>query len=76
MNRKKRVSVVLLAAGVILLVVGLLYHSEPVLGDRGEAVKVDEPALVREITVGGVTRNELGELARTYSGEQPDLCPT
>ncbi|MHC5034353.1 MAG: hypothetical protein ACYTFZ_04900 [Planctomycetota bacterium] len=35
-----------------------------------------EPRLIREVTVGGVTRLETGELQRTYSGEAPSLCPT
>ncbi|MHC4592951.1 MAG: hypothetical protein ACYS8L_09695 [Planctomycetota bacterium] len=35
-----------------------------------------EPGLIREVTVGGVTRLETGEIQRTYSGDAPSLCPT
>ena len=35
-----------------------------------------EPRLIREVTVGGVTRTQAGELKRTYAGEAPKLCPT
>ena len=35
-----------------------------------------EARLVRETTVGGVTRLVSGELRRTYTGDAPSLCPT
>ena len=35
-----------------------------------------EPALIREVSIGGVTRLASGELRRTYSGKAPSLCPT
>jgi hypothetical protein len=36
-----------------------------------------EPALIRDVTVGGVVRLASGELKRTYSGDRPpSLCPT
>ena len=39
-----------------------------------------EPALIREVTVGGVARSASGEIVRTYAalaGEKPaSLCPT
>ena len=35
-----------------------------------------EARLVRETTVGGVTRLASGELRRTYTGDAPSLCPT
>jgi len=39
--------------------------------------EMPEPALIREVTVGGVVRLASGELKRTYSGDQgPSLCPT
>lgn len=39
-------------------------------------IRETEPQLVREITVGGLTRGEDGRLQRTYSGDTPSLCPT
>jgi hypothetical protein len=35
-----------------------------------------EPALIREITFGGVTLLASGEIRQTYTGEPPSLCPT
>jgi len=35
-----------------------------------------EPALVREVTIGGVALTPAGALKRTYSGKAPSLCPT
>ncbi len=36
-----------------------------------------EPALTRELSVGGVTRVESGELKQTYSSNKgPSLCPS
>ena len=36
-----------------------------------------EPALVREVSVGGVTREVAsGTIQRTYSGDAPTQCPT
>ena len=36
-----------------------------------------EPALMRELSVGGVTLLESGKLKRTYSGDKgPTLCPS
>lgn len=35
-----------------------------------------EPAIIRDVTVGGLVLLASGELKRTYSGEAPSLCPT
>jgi len=36
-----------------------------------------EPKIIREVSVGGVTLADSGEIKRTYSGEEgPALCPT
>jgi hypothetical protein len=39
-------------------------------------IKEYEPALLREVTVGGVAWDESHNLKRTYSGKAPSLCPT
>lgn len=63
---------------------------EKVIRKTREIKHESEPALIREVTIGGVTltREESiaslfgvtllasGELRRTYSGEAPSLCPT
>jgi hypothetical protein len=45
---------------------------------RVDLVPRDEPewVIVREVTYGGITRLENGQLKRTYSGQPPALCPT
>ena len=36
-----------------------------------------EPTIIREVSVGGLTLADSGEIKRTYSGDQgPALCPT
>ena len=35
-----------------------------------------ELSLVREVSVGGVTLLDSGQLMQTYTGEPPSLCPT
>ena len=45
---------------------------EPVLVDT----ELPEPAVTRDVTVGGIIRLATGELRRTYAGEAPDQCPT
>jgi hypothetical protein len=35
-----------------------------------------EPAIIREVTIGGVVLLGPGKLKRTYSGKAPSLCPT
>ncbi len=39
-------------------------------------IKISEPALIRDVTVGGVALNKSDKLERTYSGKAPSLCPT
>lgn len=67
---------------------GMLPPGLPDLGPPGaepepfpammETVTLDEsePALVREVTYGGVARTSSGEIQRTYTGEPPSQCPT
>jgi len=46
-------------------------------GAKGPVVLIEsEPALVREVTVGGVARLPSGDIQRTYSGQAPSQCPT
>jgi hypothetical protein len=44
---------------------------------KSEVTKQEsEPALIREVTFGGVVLKESGAIWRTYTGEAPSLCPT
>jgi hypothetical protein len=38
-------------------------------------VALSEPAIVKEVTVGGLTLAN-GEITRTYTGKAPVACPT
>jgi len=40
------------------------------------AVMESEPALVKEVSIGGVTLAGSGDIQRTYSGQAPSQCPT
>ena len=44
--------------------------------DYVELVEDSEPAIVRDVTVGGIMLLPNGHLKRTYSGKPPALCPT
>jgi hypothetical protein len=40
------------------------------------AILEPEPALVKEVSVGGVTLTPSGAIKRTYSAQAPSQCPT
>ena len=76
---------ILVAAGAALVFYGVARHSrtvllkqaEPPAAEAARTIDESEPALIREVTVGGLRRNPAGELERTYGeGETPSLCPT
>ena len=63
--------------------------AKPPAGETGPALDLEaaaartlatliesEPALMREVTVGGVARLPTGEIKRTCSGKAPPQCPT
>lgn len=39
-------------------------------------IRQSELRLIREVSIGGITRLASGELKRTYTGTPPSLCPT
>ncbi len=67
--------------GVALFSYGAFFHSTeittPVKGGSVTTFK-QEPALVKDVSVGGVIRDESGEIKQTYlEGEKPpETCPT
>ena len=81
MNTRTKIVIfgVLVLLGAALLAYGAFFHSTNVLpqqgGDSG-AVAKSEPALVKEASVGGVTRDESGRIKQTYTGAAPKACPT
>ena len=78
-NTKILIFGVLVLLGAALLAYGALFHSNNVLpqqGDDSTAVAKSEPALIKEVTVGGVTRAESGKIKQTYTGKAPAACAT
>ena len=70
---------VLIVLGAALLAYGALYHSTNILPQQGgdsAALAKSEPALIKEASVGGVTRDESGKIKQTYTGKAPAACPT
>ena len=72
-------SLALAVGGTALLIYGLLFHAAIISSaeesDASAAAK-REPALIREVAVGGLERDESGEIKKTYTGEAPKACPT
>ncbi|MHC4738385.1 MAG: hypothetical protein ACYS9Y_05720 [Planctomycetota bacterium] len=44
--------------------------------DSLQSLRLSEPQVVRDVTVGGLERLSTGVLKRTYTGEPDALCPT
>jgi len=83
----------LVAAGAGLLLYGLCYNSVAVSSSPSAGPAVDgepnivpiaaqsevlsEPAVTEEVARGGITRDESGQIKKTYEGkEAPKACPT
>ena len=80
-NTKIIVFGLLILLGVVLLTYGALVHSANVSAQQQDDMTVlarSEPALIKEVTVGGVKRDESGKGKQTYAvGEEaPKACPT
>ena len=70
---------VLIVLGAALLAYGVFFHSTnvwPQQGGDSAALAKSEPALIKEASVGGVTRDESGKIKQTYTGKAPEACPT
>jgi hypothetical protein len=74
------ITFLLILMGVALLTYGVSFHAaavEPQASAEGSAVARSEPALIKEVTVGGLERDASGEIKKTYTGNQaPAACPT
>jgi hypothetical protein len=80
-DRRTALSLLLVAAGAILLVYGLLSRSSVVSsGEQGQekVATMSEFAIVREVARGGLKREEPGRIKTTYGEGQraEDACPT
>ncbi|MFH1716779.1 MAG: hypothetical protein ABIF19_05470 [Planctomycetota bacterium] len=78
-NTKIVILGVLILLAAALIAYGAIFHSTNVLpqhdGDPTIIVK-SEPALMKEASVGGVTRDVSGKIKQTYTGKAPEECPT
>ena len=62
---------------IVLFSYGALFNTLPVYPkDKIQPIIQFEPALIQEVTVGGVALDELGQLRKTYTGKPLDFCPT
>jgi len=81
LTRKEKIitfSLVILT-GAALLGYGVFFHSKNILPQKNEdsAMLVQsELALIKEVSVGGIKRDESGRLKRTYDKTPPKVCPT
>ena len=69
----------LILFGVALLTYGAIFHSvnvSPQQEDGSPALAMSEPALIKEVSVSGVKRDESGKIKQTYTGESPKACST
>ena len=69
----------LILLGVALLTYGAFFHSINITTKvEGGSVSItkSEPALVKDASVGGVARDESGQVKQTYTGKAPKACPT
>ena len=70
---------VLILLGAALLAYGVFSHPTNILPQQGgdsAAIAKSEPALMKEASIGGVTRDESGRIKQTYTGQAPKACPT
>ena len=78
-NRKIIIFWLLIVLGIVLLGYGAFVHSADVLPQNEDGSPVttkSEPALIKEASVGGVTRDESGKIKQTYTGAAPKECAT
>jgi len=70
---------VLLLFAAALIAYGAVFHSTKVLPQQDDDPAIivkSEPALIKEASVGGVTRDASGRIKQTYTGKPPEECPT
>ncbi len=80
-TRKAKVIIfcVLALFGVVLFTYGIFFHFTNILPQQQDDFAVRrafEPALIREVSIGGVARDTSGNLRQTYTGKAPQACPT
>ena len=74
---------IIILASLTIIVYGITFNFTSVItededstNDNPEVLKLSEPQITREVTIGGLIRLSSGTIKRTYSGEPPSFCPT
>ena len=78
-NTKITIFCLLVVLGIVLLGYGAFVHSVNVFPqhqDGSPALAKSEPALIKEASIGGVARDESGNIKQTYTGKPPKECAT
>jgi len=76
-NKQAVIPTILLLLGIVLFAYGADFHRKAVYSEDGSSVSAKgEFALVKEVTIGGIRRDELGNIRQTYTGTAPSACPT
>jgi hypothetical protein len=82
--------VLLLLLAIALFIYGFRFHSINIspqpFGDELRTVEpqaddsltlvASEPALIKEVSIGGVNLDDSGKIKQTYTGQAPKACPT
>ena len=78
-NSKILIFSLLVLLGTALLAYGAFFHSTNVSAQQQDdptIVAKSEPALIKEASVDGITRDESGKIKQTYTGKAPKACAT
>ena len=76
-NKRAIIPIILLLLGFVLFVYGADFHRKEVYSEDGASVSAKgEFSLVKEVTIGGIRRDESGNIRQTYTGKPPSTCPT
>jgi hypothetical protein len=76
-NRKIFIACLILT-GALLLAWSLLFGAREVFPQHTDSPTTFEPesAFIRDVTVGGIIRDQYGKIRKTYTGKPPKACPT
>ena len=66
------------AVAIALIVIALSSKPREVAGAEpgAQVALLSEPAIIKEVSIGGLVLSTDGVLARTYSDKAPEACPT
>jgi hypothetical protein len=78
-QKRKTFIACLILTGALLLAWGLFFGAREVFPQQttsSTAILESEPKLIKDVTVGGIKRDQYGKIRKTYSGKPPEACPT